>query len=106
MVARAGFLHDLGLHLTEHPSGAGEYIPSDAMGRTEVPGIWLAGNVTNPFAQVGAAAAEGAMAGAQINADLIAEEVEIAVAARPEPFSAKDEAEAGALVGSDRRHGL
>jgi len=102
MVAQAGFLHDIGLHLIEHPSGAGEYIPSDAMGRAEVPGVWLAGNVTNPFAQVGAAAAEGAMAGAQINADLIAEEVEIAVAAQREPFSAKDEAEVAALVGGDR----
>ncbi|MVU83872.1 FAD-binding protein [Nocardia sp. ET3-3] len=80
MVARAGFLADLGLVPTEHPSGAGEYIPADAMGRTEAPGVWAAGNVVDLSAQVGAAAAAGAMAGAQINADLVAEDTRRAVA--------------------------
>ncbi|MGW4246866.1 NAD(P)/FAD-dependent oxidoreductase [Nocardia sp. NPDC004722] len=79
MVARAGFLADLGLRPTEHPTGAGEYISADAMGRTEIPGVWAAGNVTDLSAQVGAAAAAGAMAGAQINADLVAEETRQAV---------------------------
>ncbi|MEC3919049.1 NAD(P)/FAD-dependent oxidoreductase [Nocardia sp. CDC160] len=79
MVARAGFLADLGLHPTEHPMGAGEHIPSDPTGRTTVPGVWAAGNVTDLSAQVGAAAAAGAMAGAQINADLVAEETRRAV---------------------------
>ena len=82
MVARAGFLNDLGLPAIEHPTGAGRYIPADPTGRTEVPGVWAAGNVTDISAQVGAAAAAGAMAGAQINADLVEEEIRTAVAAR------------------------
>ncbi|WP_067825061.1 NAD(P)/FAD-dependent oxidoreductase [Nocardia inohanensis] len=81
MVARAGTLAGLGLHLVEHPSGAGEYIPADATGRTDVPGVWTAGNVTDLTAQVGNAAAAGAMAGAQINADLVNEEIRDAVTA-------------------------
>jgi thioredoxin reductase len=80
MVARAGFLADLGLRAVEHPSGRGEHIPADPTGRTEVPGVWVAGNVTDVSAQVGAAAAAGAMAGAQINADLVTEETSRAVA--------------------------
>ena len=71
MVARAGFLEDLGLRPVEHPSGAGEHLVADPTGRTEVPGVWAAGNVVELSAQVGASAAAGAMAGAQINADLV-----------------------------------
>jgi 2-polyprenyl-3-methyl-5-hydroxy-6-metoxy-1,4-benzoquinol methylase len=82
MVARAGFLDDLGLRPVEHPSGMGEHLPSDATGRTDVPGVWVAGNVTDLGAQVGAAASQGAFAGAQINADLVMEETDLAVDAR------------------------
>ncbi|HEU5030585.1 MAG TPA: NAD(P)/FAD-dependent oxidoreductase [Spirillospora sp.] len=106
MTARAGFLAGLGLRPVEHPSGAGEHIPADAVGRTEVPGVWVAGNVTDLSAQVGAAAAAGAMAGAQINADLVAEEARDAVAARRAPFSAESEARACEAVLGDGRHGL
>ena len=74
MVARAGFLAALGLRPAEHPGGAGQYIPADQAGRTDVPGVWAAGNVTDLSAQVGSAAAAGAFAGAMINADLVAEE--------------------------------
>jgi thioredoxin reductase len=81
MVARAGLLAQLGLRPAEHPSGAGTYIPADPAGRTEVPGVWVAGNVTDLAAQVGAAAAAGATAGAVINADLVEEETREAVAA-------------------------
>ena len=81
MVARAGFLADLGLPPVEHPSGVGEHIPADPTGRTAVPGVWVAGNVTDLTAQVGAAAAGGATAAAQINADLVAEDTASAVAA-------------------------
>jgi thioredoxin reductase len=79
MVARAGFLADLGLRATEHPSGLGEHLPADPTGRTDVPGVWAAGNVTDLSAQVGASAAAGAFAAAQINADLVAEETRAAV---------------------------
>jgi thioredoxin reductase len=81
MVARAGFLRELGLVPAQHPSGMGEHIPADPVGRTAVPGVWVAGNVTDLSAQVGAAAAAGAMAGAQINFDLVAEETRQAVEA-------------------------
>jgi thioredoxin reductase len=82
MTARAGFLADLGLKAVEHPSGMGTHVPADPAGRTEVPGVWAAGNVTDLGAQVGAAAAAGALAGAMINADLVEEETRLAVDAR------------------------
>lgn len=86
MAARAGFLAGLGLRAVPHPSGAGDHIAADPTGRTEVPGVWAAGNVTDLAAQVGTAAAAGATAGAMINADLVAEETRDAVAAiRPQP---------------------
>lgn len=81
MVARAGFLGALGLRAVAHPSGAGEHVPADPMGRTDVPGVWVAGNVTDPAGQVGAAAAAGALAAAAINGDLVAEETRRAVEA-------------------------
>jgi thioredoxin reductase len=104
--ARAGFLATLGLRPAEHPSGAGEYIPADATGRTEVAGVWVAGNVADPSAQVGGAAAAGAAAAARINADLVAEETDRAVAAYRDPFSAENEARVCELVMRERRHGL
>jgi thioredoxin reductase len=82
MTARAGFLADLGLKASEHSSGMGSHIPADPAGRTEVPGVWAAGNVTDLAAQVGTAAAAGALAGAVINADLVEEETRQAVEAR------------------------
>jgi thioredoxin reductase len=82
LVARAGFLADLGLVAVPHPAGVGEHLRADPTGRAEVPGVWLAGNVTDVVAQVGGSAAAGAMAGAQINADLVAEETRQAVEAR------------------------
>ncbi len=92
MAARTSFLADLGLRPAQHPAGVGEYIPADATGRTDVPGVWVAGNVTDLLAQVGAAAAEGAAAAAQINADLVAEDTSQAVAAYRDRFSAESDA--------------
>ncbi len=106
MVARAGFLAGIGLRPVPHPSGMGEHVPADPTGRTEVPGVWVAGNVTDLSAQVGPSAAAGANAGAQINADLIAEETRAAVEAYRNPFSAESEARVAELVLGDRRHGL
>jgi thioredoxin reductase len=98
MAARAGFLAALGLRPAEHPSGVGEHIPADATGRTEVPGVWVAGNVGDLAAQVGTAAAAGAAAAAQINADLVAEETRQAVAAHRDPSPPETEARDGDLV--------
>ena len=80
MVARAQFLERLGLRIAPHPSGIGDHIPVDATGRTDVPGVWAAGNVTDISAQVGASAAAGAFAAQQINADFVTEETDAAVA--------------------------
>ena len=82
MTARAGFLAPLGLRSSQHPSGLGEHIPADPTGCSDVAGVWVAGNVTDLAAQVGAAAAAGATAAAQINADLVAEDTRQAVAAQ------------------------
>ena len=81
MTARADFLAGLGVRAVEDPAGLGEHIASDATGRTDVPGVWVAGNATDLAAHVGAAAAAGASSAAQINADLVAEDTERAVAA-------------------------
>lgn len=81
MNTRATFLTGLGLTPEPHPSGMGDHIPADPVGRTAVPGVWIAGNATDPSAQVGAAAAAGAMAGAQLNAELVMADTERAVAA-------------------------
>ncbi|MFE0102858.1 NAD(P)/FAD-dependent oxidoreductase [Streptomyces sp. NPDC059009] len=88
MVARAGFLADLGLRAVEHPAGIGVYIPCAEGGRTSVPGVWVAGNVTSLVDRAAAAAAAGVSAAAQINADLVEEETRAAVAAHRESFSA------------------
>jgi thioredoxin reductase len=60
------------------------YVPADptGAGATAVPGVWVAGNVADPRAQVIVAAAAGLDAAAALNADLIAEDVRLAVAAR------------------------
>jgi thioredoxin reductase len=82
MAARSAVLASLGLRPAAHASGAGESIVAiDASGRTEVPGVWVAGNVTDLTATVVVAAAGGATAGAAINADLAAEDTQQAVAA-------------------------
>ncbi|MTV25354.1 NAD(P)/FAD-dependent oxidoreductase [Nitriliruptoraceae bacterium ZYF776] len=74
MVARSELLAGLGLDAVEHPSGAGTHVPADPFGRTSVPGVWVAGNVVDPSAQVINAAAQGNLAGAHVNADLVLED--------------------------------
>jgi thioredoxin reductase len=71
MVARSAVLDSLGLVPVEHPSGMGEQYPSEPMGRTSVPGVWVAGNVADVGAQVGASASAGVLAGAALNGELI-----------------------------------
>ncbi|WP_346539065.1 FAD-dependent oxidoreductase [Micromonospora sp. DPT] len=83
--ARADLLSGLGLTTSEFVVGGhvfGDHVAADASGATAVPGVWVAGNVTDPQATVIAAAAAGVKAGAALNADLIAEETDRAVALR------------------------
>jgi thioredoxin reductase len=81
MVARSTVLDSLGLVPVPHPAGAafGEYYEADPAGRTSVPGVWLAGNVTDIQAQVIVSAGRGLMVGAMVNAELIAAETQRAV---------------------------
>ncbi|WP_248761249.1 NAD(P)/FAD-dependent oxidoreductase [Pseudarthrobacter sp. SSS035] len=53
----------------------------DGTGQTTVPGVWIAGNVANPRAQVITAAGEGSAAAMAINADLVDQDVRNAVQA-------------------------
>ena len=52
-----------------------------ADGMTSVAGVWVAGNVANPRAQVITAAGDGSAAAIAINADLVADDVRNAVSA-------------------------
>lgn len=78
--ARAQAVEALGLIPAEHPSGFGTWIESDAMGATSVPGVRVAGNITDLSAQVMASAARGLLVGAAINMELTNEEMEADVA--------------------------
>jgi SAM-dependent methyltransferase len=78
---RAEAFEPLGLSLTAHPSGAGDVVETDATGATSVPGLYAAGNVTDPSQQVLAAAADGSRVGGVISFSLAHED--LADAARP-----------------------
>jgi thioredoxin reductase len=73
-------LDALRLPIEDLPNGMGRRIASGQAGQTDVPGVWVAGNATDPFAQVGASAAAGALAGAHINADLATADTDAALA--------------------------
>jgi thioredoxin reductase len=54
----------------------------DRTGRTSTPGVWAAGNAADPRAQVITSAGQGSAAAIAINAELVQEDVERAMAAR------------------------
>jgi thioredoxin reductase len=54
----------------------------DSTGRTSVRGVWAAGNAADPRAQVITAAGQGSAAAIAVNADLVEEDVAIAVEGR------------------------
>jgi thioredoxin reductase len=56
------------------------WVTRDGAGRTSVPGVWAAGNVVNPRAQVLTAAGEGSASAIAINADLTDEDTNEALA--------------------------
>ena len=55
------------------------WVTTDATGRTSVPGVWAAGNVVDPRAQVITAAGAGSAAAIALNADLVDDDVRDAV---------------------------
>jgi thioredoxin reductase/SAM-dependent methyltransferase len=80
--ARSDVLSALGLAAVEQEMAGvvfGSAVPADPAGATAVPGVWVAGNVTDLRAQVISAAAGGLNAAAALNADLIAEDTRRAV---------------------------
>ncbi len=90
-MARLGALAGLGLHAEDVEMGGqvvGSRVPgAGPAGTSGVPGVWVAGNVAEPMAQVIGSAAAGLMAGAHINADLVAEEAAVEVTALRERAS-------------------
>lgn len=107
--ARSGVLEGLGLRATAMEVGGhtvGSYIASDPAGGTDVPGVRVAGNVTNLMEQVIGAAAAGLMAASAINADLVGDDTRRAVEARRAPFSAEAERQVCEKTLGNRRHGL
>ena len=106
--ARSALLESLGLaaapkEMLGHVFGSA--VPSGPSGATAVPGVWVAGNVTDVRAQVISSAAAGLDAAAALNGDLIAEDTRRAVAAR-RVLSAASERELCDQVLGDRRHGI
>ncbi|WP_245851164.1 NAD(P)/FAD-dependent oxidoreductase [Brachybacterium vulturis] len=81
MLPRLDGLEDLGLQVEDLPAEMGRKIATGSAGATEVPGVWVAGNAADPSAQVGAAAAGGALAGGHIHGMLVMADADAAVAA-------------------------
>lgn len=71
----------LGLRPASHPTGLGDFLETDATGATAVPGLYAAGNVTDPSQQVLQAAANGSRVGAMISSSLAHDDSQ--AAARP-----------------------
>ena len=66
----------LGLGCAIDPNG---WVDVDATGHTGVPGVWAAGNIVDPRAQVITAAGAGSAAAIAMNADLVDDDVRNAV---------------------------
>jgi thioredoxin reductase len=73
-VATNQLLLDLGCELDAHG-----WVSVDGTGSTSIPGVWAAGNVVDPRAQVVTAAGAGSAAAIAINADLVDDDVRAAV---------------------------
>lgn len=113
MHARLDGLAGLGLPVEDVVLGGavlGSHVVAGADGFTEVPGVRVAGNVTDVRAQVQVAAAAGLVAGAAFVGELAAEDAEAAVeryrAEQHAPFSARSERELADRLAGTARHGL
>lgn len=73
--ARAEPFVSLGLRPLAHPSGLGDFVETDATGMTAVPGLYAAGNLTDPSQQVLGAAAQGSRVGGMIAVSLADEDM-------------------------------
>ena len=77
--ARIEPLAQLDLEAVDHPTGLGTVLAVDETGATSVPGVYAAGNVTDPSQQVLQAAAHGSRVGAMISFSLANEDLDTAV---------------------------
>ncbi len=68
----------LGLATVTHMSGLGNFVEVDMTGQTSIPGVYAAGNVTDPSQQVLQAAADGSRVGAMICFSLAHEDLQAA----------------------------
>ncbi|MDP8909098.1 MAG: NAD(P)/FAD-dependent oxidoreductase [Chloroflexota bacterium] len=75
---RAEPFASLGLKPVEHPTGLGDFVETDATGATAIPGLYAAGNVTDPSQQVLHAAADGSRVGGMISFSLVHEDMRAA----------------------------
>lgn len=73
-VPNSGLLVELGCEVDSDG-----WVTVDGTGRTSVPGVWAAGNVVDPRAQVITAAGAGSVAAIALNADLVDDDVREAV---------------------------
>ena len=73
-VPNSGLLASLGCAID-----AAGWVIADSTGRSSVPGVWAAGNVIDPRAQVITAAGAGSAAAIALNADLVDDDVRNAV---------------------------
>jgi thioredoxin reductase len=71
----------LGLEPSPHANGLGDFVETDLNGETSVPGLYAAGNVTDPTQQVLQAAANGSRVGGMISFSLAHDDID--AAARP-----------------------
>lgn len=79
---RSGLIDSLGLRTAQEEEkghAVGSCVPSAPTGGTDVPGVYVAGNVTDLHAQVLAAAAAGLKTGTAVNTDLLAEDLDRAL---------------------------
>lgn len=75
-VPNSAVLSDLGCVV-----GHDGFVQTERDGRTSVTGLWAAGNIADPRAQVISAAGQGSSAAISINADLVDEDVRVALRA-------------------------
>lgn len=75
--ARAEVFTPLGVAAEPHPSGLGTILATDDLGATSVPGLYAAGNVTDPMQQVLHAAADGSRVGAMVSSDLATQDQQL-----------------------------
>ncbi len=75
---RAEPFTSLGLRPAAHPSGLGDFLETDAAGETAVPGLYAAGNATDPSQQALQAAADGSRVAAMISFSLARDDIRAA----------------------------